>query len=131
MTERFQVGDFVSRISHNKDVLFKIEGFQTQAGRKIALLKGVDLRLCADAPIEDLNALSAQEINRYRQVYLKRSVDLMRGIEHRHKDIYPEPKLITKRTSAISWKCLNCPALCCIWTEIKNIWICACLPISS
>ena len=90
MTERFQVGDFVSRISHNKDVLFKIEGFQTQAGRKIALLKGVDLRLCADAPIEDLNALSAQEINRYRQVYLKRSVDLMRGIEHRHKDMVSE-----------------------------------------
>lgn len=86
MNERFQVGDFVSRISHNKDVLFKIEAMQVQNGKKFALLKGVDLRLCADAPLEDLIVPSAQEINRYRQVYLKRSVDLMRGIERRRQE---------------------------------------------
>ena len=57
-----------------------------QGGKKIALLKGVDLRLCADAPLEDLTVPTAQEINRYRQVYLKRSSDLMRGIERRRKD---------------------------------------------
>lgn len=83
MTERFQVGDYVSRNSHNKDVLFKIEAFQMQSGRKMALLKGVDLRLCADAPLEDLIIPSAQEINRYRQTYVKRGLDLMRGIEQR------------------------------------------------
>lgn len=81
MTERFQVGDYVSRNSHNKDVLFKIESFQMQNGRRVALLKGVDLRLCADAPLEDLIVPSAQEINRYRQIYVKRGLDLMRGIE--------------------------------------------------
>lgn len=86
MNERFQVGDFVSRVSHNKDVLFKIEAMQVQNGKKYALLKGVDLRLCADAPLEDLIVPSAQEINRYRQVYLKRSVDLMRGIERRRQE---------------------------------------------
>lgn len=83
MTERFQVGDYVSRNSHNKDVLFKIESFQMQNGRRVALLKGVDLRLCADAPLEDLIVPSAQEINRYRQIYVKRGLDLMRGIEQR------------------------------------------------
>ena len=39
-----------------------------------------------DAPLEDLTVPTAQEINRYRQVYLKRSSDLMRGIERRRKD---------------------------------------------
>ena len=86
MSERFQTGDYVTRISHKKDVLFRIESIQTQNGKKIALLKGVDLRLCADAPLEDLLIPTAQEINRFRQIYLKRSTDLMRGIERRRKD---------------------------------------------
>ena len=86
MNERLQVGDFVTRVSHQKDVLFRVEALQVQGGKKIALLKGVDLRLCADAPLEDLTVPTAQEINRYRQVYLKRSSDLMRGIERRRKD---------------------------------------------
>ncbi len=86
MSERFQVGDFVTRTSHNKDVLFRIETMQMQNGKKQALLKGVDLRLCADAPLEDLVTPTAQEIHRYRQVYLKRSADLMRSMEKRHKE---------------------------------------------
>lgn len=86
MSERFRVGDFVTRVSHDKDVLFRIESFQVQNGRQTALLKGVDLRLCADAPLEDLILPTAQEVNRYRQIYLKRSLDLMRGIERRHQD---------------------------------------------
>lgn len=86
MNERLQVGDFVTRVSHQKDVLFRVEALQVQGGKKIALLKGVDLRLCADAPLEDLTVPTAQEVNRYRQIYLKRSSDLMRGIERRRKD---------------------------------------------
>ena len=45
MNERLQVGDFVTRVSHQKDVLFRVEALQVQGGKKIALLKGVDLRL--------------------------------------------------------------------------------------
>ena len=46
----FKVGNIVSRISHNHDILFKIisiDGF-------ICRLQGVDVRLCADANIDDL-----------------------------------------------------------------------------
>jgi spore coat assembly protein len=86
MSERFQVGDFVTRTSHGKDVLFRIEALQMQNSRTYALLKGVDLRLCADAPLEDLVVPTAQEIHRYRQVYLKRSMELMRGMEHHREE---------------------------------------------
>ncbi|MBQ5701984.1 MAG: hypothetical protein IIV70_00155, partial [Peptococcaceae bacterium] len=87
MNERFQTGDFVTRLSHNKDVLFRIEEIQQQNGKQMAVLKGVDLRLYADAPLEDLTVPAAQEINRYRQGYVKRSTELMRGIERRRKDV--------------------------------------------
>ena len=45
-----KVGNIVSRISHNHDIIFKIisiDGF-------ICRLQGVDVRLCADANIDDL-----------------------------------------------------------------------------
>jgi len=90
MSERFQVGDYAARLSHNQDVLFKIEALQQKNGKKYALLKGVDLRLYADAPLEDLCAPSAQEIHRYRQLYVKRSLELMRGIEQRRTDTIHE-----------------------------------------
>ena len=83
--KKFQVGDLVSRTSHGRDVLFRIEQIYQQGSRQIALLKGVDLRLCADAPLEDLHAPTAQEISNYRKLYTKRSAELLRGVEQRRK----------------------------------------------
>lgn len=85
--KKFQPGDLVSRISHGRDVLFRIEGIQQQNGHQIALLKGIDLRLCADAPVEDLHIPTAQEISNQRRLYTKRSVELIHGIERRRKNI--------------------------------------------
>src|SRR5690606_11812877 len=49
-----KVGDFVVRISYGKDVLFQIQ--EIHGG--VAHLKGVQFRLWADAPIDDLEAAS-------------------------------------------------------------------------
>ena len=46
----FKIGDLVTRVSHQHDIVFKIIGFD---GNKV-FLKGVDLRLLADSDISDL-----------------------------------------------------------------------------
>ena len=46
----FNVGDFVTRNSYHNDVLFKI--IKIEDGT--AYLKGVELRLVADSPVNDL-----------------------------------------------------------------------------
>lgn len=46
----FHEGDYVSRISHNHDIVFKIVSIEND----IAFLKGVDLRLYADSNLSDL-----------------------------------------------------------------------------
>lgn len=46
----FRIGDYVTRISHNHDILFKIVSIDSD----VAILKGVDLRLYADSLISDL-----------------------------------------------------------------------------
>ena len=46
----FREGDFVTRISHNHDIVFKIVSIEGS----VAFLKGVDLRLYADSSLSDL-----------------------------------------------------------------------------
>ena len=46
----FKKGDLVTRNSHNNDVVFKIE----EIVDKVAYLKGVNVRLCADSTLDDL-----------------------------------------------------------------------------
>lgn len=46
----FNLGDFVTRKSYNNDIVFKILKIEED----VVYLKGVDLRLCADAPLSDI-----------------------------------------------------------------------------
>lgn len=47
----FEIGNYVSRTSHNNDIVFII----TDIKNDIAILKGTSVRLVADSPLEDLN----------------------------------------------------------------------------
>ena len=49
------IGDLVTRKSHNNDVIFTI----TSITSSIAILKGVDIRLIADSNIDDLVKLES------------------------------------------------------------------------
>ena len=46
----FNIGDLVTRNSYNNDVVFKIIDIDND----IAILKGVNIRLCADSKLDDL-----------------------------------------------------------------------------
>lgn len=50
MINLFKIGDLVTRISHDNDVVFKIE----KISDNVVYLVGVDVRLCADSDINDL-----------------------------------------------------------------------------
>ena len=63
----FKVGNLVTRISHDNDVIFKIE----QIADGVAYLKGVNVRLCADSDISDLVLVSNNEQQDDRQFYEK------------------------------------------------------------
>lgn len=53
--QKIKKGDYVVRKSHNKDTLFIVDQIiKLTNGKQIAILKGVVIRLQADAPIEDL-----------------------------------------------------------------------------
>ena len=55
-------GDTVSRNSYRNDIMFYVKRILKMTdGRKIAILKGIDVRVEADAPIEDLEIVSKEE----------------------------------------------------------------------
>lgn len=58
-----KVGDIVVRKSYNGDIIFRIEQIiKVAIGQDVAILKGINLRLLADAPIEDLQVYQSQKL---------------------------------------------------------------------
>lgn len=79
----FEIGDIVGRISHNSDILFKVIDIIDESGEKKAMLRGLDIRLYADARLEDLVKKSPSEISKMRQEYIKKNSECMRRIFER------------------------------------------------
>ena len=50
-----EIGDIVVRKSYNKDITFKIIDVKEKDGRENVILKGINIRIIADAYIEDLD----------------------------------------------------------------------------
>ncbi len=72
----FKKGDIVGRRSYNSDILFKIVDVQ----KKNVLLKGIDFRLRADAPTEDLVTPSANKVKEYKVRIQEMETRCMRNI---------------------------------------------------
>ncbi|WP_031341696.1 sporulation peptidase YabG [Ruminiclostridium papyrosolvens] len=55
--KEIEIGSLVYRKSYEKDVLFRVDDIKECDGRKIIILKGVEVRLIADAEEDDLDIL--------------------------------------------------------------------------
>lgn len=63
--DKIKKGDVVGRISHGKDILFRVKRIITlKDQRKIVILKGISERIEADANIEDLYLIPKYEIQK-------------------------------------------------------------------
>jgi len=76
-----RVGDIVARKSYNKDIYFKIaEIVETHPGVHKAKLRGLDVRLFADSPLEDLTAVNGALLKEYRRKFIRQNNDCMTKI---------------------------------------------------
>lgn len=60
--KKLKKGDIVGRLSYGKDILFTVEKIIRTKTRSIALLKGITLRIEADAPLEDLEIIEKRVV---------------------------------------------------------------------
>ncbi|ANE46001.1 sporulation peptidase YabG [Paenibacillus swuensis] len=77
-------GDLVVRISYGKDILFIIEALDTH----MAIIKGFDFRLIADAPVSDLEEIADVASFKARKQDQERVQQSMRSLEwHRYEQV--------------------------------------------
>ncbi len=77
------VGDLVVRQSYGHDVCFVVMSVDTNQG--IAVLKGLDVRLIADAPIDDLDPISEADFKSYQMEQNKLENDTIRLVQLRRQ----------------------------------------------
>ncbi|HHY03670.1 MAG TPA: sporulation peptidase YabG [Thermoanaerobacterales bacterium] len=80
---KVKIGDVVARISYNKDIFFKIIDIKEEL--RLAVLKGLNVRVIADAPIDDLVIPSPAEIRSYKRDYIKNSNECLERIFYRRE----------------------------------------------
>ncbi|MCR4430222.1 MAG: sporulation peptidase YabG [Tepidanaerobacteraceae bacterium] len=78
-----KIGDVVTRLSYGRDVFFKV--VEIHPDGKYAALKGLNVRVLADAPIDDLILPSSAEIRDYKREYIKKSNESMERIFYRRE----------------------------------------------
>src|SRR5680860_1199335 len=65
----FKVGDIVARFSHRQDIFFHVDQiYANSEGEDSSILKGLNLRLLADAPVSDLVAKNPVEVAYYERI---------------------------------------------------------------
>lgn len=84
----FKVGDIVARKSYNNDVFFKIEDIRlAESGEISAILRGLDVRLLADAPLRDLEKVENNSIKNYRKNFINLSNQCLKKVMTRKRDL--------------------------------------------
>lgn len=94
----FKVGDIVARRSHKQDLFFRIEQILAVSGERVAILKGINLRLVADAPFQDLIGKNPAEVAHYQRedyqgIYnkLKVVVNQRKAVQDVQDELYEIP----------------------------------------
>lgn len=79
-------GDIVARKSYGKDIFFKVKAITvTDKGKATAHLRGIDVRLSADAPLEDLEVQPTEQVVRYRYRDEEKYQSCFRRVRERQK----------------------------------------------
>ncbi len=73
-----EVGDVVARKSYGCDVLFRVEEIVVQGEEARALLRGLFVRLLADAPLGDLEKKSREEVDASRREFVRKRTEYIR-----------------------------------------------------
>lgn len=78
-----KIGDVVTRASYDRDVFFKVVDICDKT--HCATLKGINVRVLADAPMEDLIIPSNSAVREYKREYIKKTNESLERIFYRRE----------------------------------------------
>ena len=71
MVQSIKIGDIVTRKSYGGDIYFRVDDIVGDQGQECAVLRGLVYRLCADAPLNDLESKDRIAVAVHRKENLK------------------------------------------------------------
>lgn len=83
-------GDIVVRLSYGKDIFFKVESIDRQ--KATASLRGLDVRLYADAPLSDLVKPGIGEIANFRAKSMKLQAEIISQVRGENRFVSKKPR---------------------------------------
>jgi len=87
VVNKIRVGDIVGRISYGCDVYFKVTAVYTgDDGKEHACLKGLDMRLFASAPLDDLKKFEPSQVAAYWHSFMMKNHEQMRRVFQRREE---------------------------------------------
>ncbi len=78
MIKEIKIGDIVARRSYQGDILFRVEEIVKEEQQTCAYLRGLFVRLCANAPVQDLEKKGLTEVVEKQSEFLKRKQQYIR-----------------------------------------------------
>lgn len=100
-------GDIVGRKSYREDILFKVKNVIVINGCKVAILKGITVRIEADAPLYDLNVVKKEKLKQYEKIGENRLVRKLEKEKSNEKYIKKCSRLFRNDNSQIYGKILH------------------------
>jgi spore coat assembly protein len=70
--ESIKIGDIVTRKSYGGDIYFRVANIVGDPGQERAVLRGLVYRLCADAPLNDLERKNQIAVDVHRKENLEK-----------------------------------------------------------
>lgn len=83
-----KIGDVVVRKSYEGDIAFKIIDIKNENGKNVYVLKGLNIRIEADATEEDLEVLSGSRLGEMDKVFNKKVNSSLKRIVNKRKGNY-------------------------------------------
>ncbi|MTI82092.1 MAG: sporulation peptidase YabG [Firmicutes bacterium] len=83
---KIKKGDIVGRKSYDRDVFFKVIDIINKRQKKYALIKGIDLRLTATAPVEDLEPIEQRTVADYWRKVMKNNNEQLERVFNRRNE---------------------------------------------
>jgi len=106
--DKIKKGDIVGRISYGKDILFIVEKIVKQAtGKTVAILKGIVLRIEADADIDDLIVMEKQQVEKSMRTLDNKIEDKIKRCSKKYEENYKRKKIFKRSTEEINGRILH------------------------
>ena len=101
-------GDIVGRLSYGKDIAFVVERIiKTKDNKKIAILKGLTIRVQADSDIEDLELMEPEQIEQHVRALEETVAKRIQKYANTNIDSKKEKYLFREKTIIYTGKILH------------------------